>query len=624
MLKDIFFTIKNQLLILLIGSTSIPVLIVGIYGIYSSTNALSKVAILQEQSRTSERKEKVTAFLEGIQDDVQFLIDVPSIQGIIRAEENEGIDPQSNSTLAQWEERLNNTFASKLAAKSYYLSFRYIDENGIELVRVDLEDNQIKTIPKSQLQNKADRPYFQETMQLSAGEIYASPVDLNQERGVIEYPYKLVIRYATPIFDTAGNRQGLIIANVSAKQLINFLRTETRENNSEVFAINQDGYYIYHHNSNKEWGFDLERNDNITQDYPQAIADTILNNDRDYIDRGSERLISFDTVVLNADTGDSLKIIYTIPKAIVFQPVTNFKWVASSVILLSLMIALAIGIVKIQQLGNLLKQFSDRVSSACQEIVTTMLNQENIAGNQSTFTNKTKTVMDDLGISSRQSEEQAKSSVISAQKALMMTESGNHSVEENILKMSEVRSTMNAIAKQINTLNQQTNEIRKISQLVSEIANQTNLLALNASVEAVHAGEYGKGFSVVAGEIRKLADQSKESTDRINDIVTSINKEIKQAVRVATEGDLAVEEGVNIARSTDLAFTEVKNAVNDVVVNNQQIAMNVRQQVSAIQVAIDAVDAIDRGVRETAMGIGQTRQETENLNQTAIDLQQIV
>lgn len=624
MLNNIFLTIKNQLLILLICSTSVPVLVVGVYGLYSSTNALSKVAILQEQSRAAERKEKVTTFLEGIQNDVLFLSNVPPIQGIIRAEENEGIDPQSNSTLEQWEERLNNIFSAQLTAKSYYLSFRYIDEKGTELVRVDLGDNKIKIIPKSKLQNKADRPYFKETIRLSEREIYASSIDLNQERGAIEYPYKLVIRYATPIFDSAGNRQGLVIANVSAKRLIDFLRTENRDDSSEVLAINQDGFYIYHPNSNKEWGFDLERDDNIKQDYPQAIASKILNTERDYIDRGSDRLMSFDTVVLNADTGDSLKIIYAIPKAIVFQPVAHFKWVASLVILLSLAIALTIGIAKIQQLSNLIKQLSDRVLTACQEIVTTMLDQENIASKQSTFANQTKTMMDDLGISSRQSEEQAKSSVISAQKALDMTESGNHSVDENILKMSEVRNKVNAIAKQIKTLNQHTNEIGKISQLVSEIANQTNLLALNASVEAVRAGEYGKGFSVVAGEIRKLADQSKESTDRIHEIVVSINKEINLAVWVVTEGDFAVEEGVKIARSTELAFTEVKNAVNDVVLNNQQIATNVRQQVETIRVAIDAVDAIDRGAKETATGVSQTRQETEKLNQTAIDLKQIV
>ncbi|MBP0016028.1 MAG: methyl-accepting chemotaxis protein [Cyanobacteria bacterium SBLK] len=624
MSNRIFVTIKNQLLILLVGSTSIPVLIVGIYGLYSSTNALARVAILQEQNWVAERKEKVKTFLEGIQNDIFFLSDVPPIQGIIRAEENERIDPQSNSTLEQWEERLNNIFSSKLAAKPYYLSLRYIDENGKELVRVDSENREIKIVPKSQLQNKNHRPYFEEAIQLSEGEIYASPIDLNQERGAIEYPYKLVIRYATPIFDAVGNRQGLIIANISAKQLIKFLGVENRDKHAEVLAINQNGFYIYHPNSNKEWGFDLERDDNITQDYPQAIASTILNNDRDYIDRGSDRLISFDTVMLNVNTGDSLKIIYTIPKAIVFQPVANFKWVASLVIFLSLIITLTIGIAKIQQLSDSIKQLSDRVLTTCQEIIATMLDQENIASKQSTFANTTKTIMDDLGISSRQSEEQAESSVFSARKALDMTESGNHSVEENISKMSEVRNKVNAIAKQIKTLNQHTNEISKISQLVSEIANQTNLLALNASVEAVRAGEYGKGFSVVAGEIRKLADQSKESTDRINYIVANINKEINLAVWVVTEGNLAVEEGVKIARSTELAFTEVKNAVNDVVLNNQQIATNVRQQVAAIRVAIDAVNSIERGVRETAMGIGQTRQETEHLNQTAIDLKQIV
>lgn len=626
MLNKFVGTIKFQLLVLFVGSTSIPVLFVGIYGIYSSTNALSKVATTQEQNRVTERKEKVTTFLEGIENDVLFLSKVPPIQGMIRAEANEGIDidAENSSTFEQWKNRLDAIFSSKLESKSYYFSLRYINEKGDELVRVDSEDDKIIIIPRSQLQNKADRPYFQETVQLSEREIYGSPVNLNQERGVIEYPYKLVIRYATPIFDPAGNRQGLIIINVSAKSLVDFIISENKDNNTEIFIINQDGYYIHHADSNKEWGFDLEHDDNFSQDYSESITKQILESDRGHIDREGDKLISFDTVILNQKTGASLKIVYLVPKAVVFQTITNFRWVASLVILFSLVITLAIGVTKIQQLSNLIKQLSDRVLTACQEIVTTMIGQERISTDQSTSTNQTKVIMDDLGIVARQSEEQAQSSLISAQKALEMTEGGNRSVEENIVKMSEVREKVDAIAKQIATLNQKTNEIGKISQLVSEIANQTNLLALNASVEAVHAGEHGKGFSVVAVEIRKLADQSKEFADRIQDIVMNINKEIKVVVRVVKEGDRTVKEGVTIARSTNLSFSEVKNAVNDVVLNNQQIAINVQQQVEAIQIAIDAVDAIDRGVRETATGVSQTRQETEKLNQTAIDLQQIV
>ena len=624
MSNNFLVTIKQQLLILLVASTSVPVLVVGIYGLYSSTNALSKVVTTEEKNRVAEQKEKLTTFLENIQRDVLFLSEVPPIQGIIRAEANEGLDAENTSTLEQWQARLNNIFASKLESKPYYFRLRYIEEQGNEIVRVDAEDNNIIIIPRSQLQNKADRPYFQETMQLSEQEIYTSPVNLNQERGEIEYPYKLVIRYGTPIFDSAGNRQGLLIANISAKRLIDFIKNEDREENTEVLIINQDGYYIYHLDSNKEWGFDLERDDNITQDYPEAIANEILNRDRGYIDRGSDRLISFDTVVLNAETGASLKIVYLVPKAIVFQSVTHFRWAASIVILVSLVLSLALGIGKIQQLSSFVKRLSDRVVIACQEIAIAMGNQETIAIEQSNSANKTKAIMDDLGIFSRQSEEQAKSSVFSARKALDITEDGNRSVEDNILTMSELREKVDAIAQQIQSLNQQTNEIGKISQLVSEIANQTNLLALNASVEAVHAGEYGRGFSVVAEEIRKLADQSKGSADRINHIVVNINKEINSAVRVVREGNLAVEKGVKISRSTDLAFSEVKNAVNEVVLNNQQIALNVRQQVESIQIAIDAVDAIDRGVRETATGVSQTRQETEKLNQTAIDLKHIV
>jgi hypothetical protein len=114
--------------------------------------------------------------------------------------------------------------------------------------------------------------------------------------------------------------------------------------------------------------------------------------------------------------------------------------------------------------------------------------------------------------------------------------------------MNALREKVDAIADQILRLSEQTNQIGGISGLVSDLANQTNMLALNAAVEAVLAGEHGKGLAVVSGEIRKLADQSRKSAEKINALVADIQTAINSTVMVTDEGTKTVEEGVKIAQ----------------------------------------------------------------------------
>ena len=205
-----------------------------------------------------------------------------------------------------------------------------------------------------------------------------------------------------------------------------------------------------------------------------------------------------------------------------------------------------------------------------------------------------------------------------------MTEMGNRTVGTTLEKMVSLKNKVGAIAQQILLLSEQTNQIGNISQLVSDIANQTNMLALNASVEAVRAGEHGKGFSVVASEIRKLADQSRQSAEKINLLVTEIQKAINSTVIVTDDGTKTVDQGMEMTKETAQAFAGVADAVNNVVINNQQISLNIRQQVTAIEQVVSAMNIINQGAKETATGISQTRGGVEQLNQAAQELKTLV
>jgi methyl-accepting chemotaxis protein len=265
-----------------------------------------------------------------------------------------------------------------------------------------------------------------------------------------------------------------------------------------------------------------------------------------------------------------------------------------------------------------------KISSSSNEIAVTVEEQERNANLQAASVNQTTTAMDELEATSRQSSEQANAAAMAAEQVFQMADNGNQTVEETLSEMANLRQKVTAIAEQIMHLSEQTIQIGNISGLVSDLANQTNILALNAAVEAVRAGEHGKGFSVVAAEIRKLADQSKQSAENINTLVAEIQNKINSAVMVTDEGSKTVNTGIQIANRTAEAFAGVAEAVNNMVINNQQISLNTKQQVQAIQQVVEAMNNINLGAKETAIGISQTKEGTSQLNEATTKLQGMV
>ncbi len=621
--------LQNQIILLLLLSTIIPVSIVGLYGISSSTIALSEVAKQQLEVESAKEAKNINAFLNGVSDDVLFLSKIPPIQGIIKAKVGGGVDPQGNSDKA-WVEQLQATFSAMMEQKRHYMQLRYIDEQGNELVRVDYDGINIKVIPKAELQNKADRPYFTETMKLPVGSVYVSPVNLNQERGQIERPFKPVIRYATPTFDVSGQNRGIAIANVFANQFIKPFKEENQQadeknkyKGKENFLVNQEGYYISHPNPKKEWGFEFRNNEKLEKDYSQEVAKQILSSEEGFIDKGGY-LFSYHKVDPSPKQPEFLVAINKVPKNSVFASINSFKTVAIFIILLSLAVVLPLGIYRARQLINLIKQLVNGISTSSQQTFSTIEQQERVANQQAASVNETTTTMDELKASCRQSSEQAASAAVAAQQALALAEKGTQAVGETLNGMFTLENKVGAIAEQIVHLSEQASQIAMISQIVSDLANQTNMLALNSSVEAVRAGEYGKGFAVVANEIRRLSDQSQKSAEKINLLVFNIQKAINSTVMVTEEGTKTVKTGVQIAQNTDQAFAGVAKAVNHMAFNNQQISLNLKQQLDAIQQVVEAMNNINKGAKEAATGISQTRWGTEQLNKAARILKQMV
>jgi methyl-accepting chemotaxis protein len=636
MLKKLFkilpsqFKLQDQFIILLIFSTIIPVSIVGLYGIYSSSNNLSEIAKEKMEAESTKEANKINTFLNGVSDDVLFLSKTLPIQGIIRAKDNGGVDGQTNLSYNAWVGQLQNLFTAMMERKSHYMQLRYIDEKGKEIVRVDSDGTNIKIIPESELQNKGDRPYFTESMKVAPGSMYVSRVDLNQERGQIERPFKPVIRYATPIVDSSGQKRGIVIANVFAKKFIDAFKEVHQQEEAEniykeqqKFIVNQNGYYISHPIPEKEWGFEFKKDDKLDKDFSAEISREVLSREKGFIDDG-EYLFTFHRVDPSPNQPEFLVVLNKVPNKSVFAAVNTFKIVAFLIIIVSLAVVLPLGFIRARQIVNLIKQLVNIISASIQQTFSGLDQQARIAGQQAASVHETTTTMDELEASCRQSTQQAKAATTAAQQALTLAEGGSQAVKETLEGMFILEKKVSAIAAQIVHLSEQANQIASISQIVSDLANQTNMLALNSSVEAVRAGEYGKGFAVVANEIRRLSDQSQKSAEKINVLVSNIQKAINSTVMVTEEGTKTVKMGVENAQKTDQAFAGMADAINYMVVNNQQISLNLKQQLDAIQQVVQAMDIINKGAQETAAGINQTKLGTEQLSDVALTLQRMV
>ena len=268
--------------------------------------------------------------------------------------------------------------------------------------------------------------------------------------------------------------------------------------------------------------------------------------------------------------------------------------------------------------------FTDNLAVSSSQIAATMNEQERTLSEQASSVNETTTTVEELGATTRQTAQQADISSQGARQALDLSEKGTESVNSTMTGINDLQNKVGAIADQIVNLSEQTGQISSISELVTDVANQTNMLALNAAVEAARAGEQGKGFTVVAGEIRKLAEQSKKSAEKINVLVDDIQAAINSTIMVTDQGQKTAIEGIKLAQNSATTFKEIADAVNNVFINSQQISMSSKQQAVAVQQVVSAMNAINLGAQETTTGIGQVKNAAGELNQSATNLKELV
>lgn len=165
--------------------------------------------------------------------------------------------------------RMMDLYSTISREKQVYDQVRFLGADGMELVRINLVNGRPVSVPDAELQNKKDRYYFKETMQLGPRQIYLSPLDLNIEHGVVEMPHKPMLRLGTPVVDDAGIKRGMVILNFLGSQLLHDFRATMQESPSPML-LNESGYWLYGPSREVEWAFMFGRTDSFAESFPDA------------------------------------------------------------------------------------------------------------------------------------------------------------------------------------------------------------------------------------------------------------------------------------------------------------------------------------------------------------------
>lgn len=153
-------------------------------------------------------------------------------------------------------EVMSQAFYRIVASREAYIKqLRFIGIDGKELVRVDNVDGKVVTVTNEFLQNKAQRYYVQEGLKLRRGQVYQSPLDLNIEFGTVEFPYRPMIRFVAPVFDSRSVMKGIVVLNFNAGAMLSELNALGESSMAAIWLLNDQGYWIYDRFQEREWGF---------------------------------------------------------------------------------------------------------------------------------------------------------------------------------------------------------------------------------------------------------------------------------------------------------------------------------------------------------------------------------
>ena len=269
-------------------------------------------------------------------------------------------------------------------------------------------------------------------------------------------------------------------------------------------------------------------------------------------------------------------------------------------------------------------QTAEHLASASEEISSSASQQAQGAETQKDQTTQVATAMQEMTSTVAQVSENSNHAAESSRQAADTARHGGTIVEDTLVKMRTIADSVRETAKKVDELGKSSDQIGRIVGVIDDIADQTNLLALNAAIEAARAGEQGRGFAVVADEVRKLAERTTSATKEIAQMIKNIQDETRVAVGAMDAGTKQAEEGVQSTAQAGTALKEIIQMAEKVGEMIMHIATAATEQSSASEQVNQNMDQIARLVKESSIGAQESAKACQDLSGLALDLHKLV
>jgi len=275
---------------------------------------------------------------------------------------------------------------------------------------------------------------------------------------------------------------------------------------------------------------------------------------------------------------------------------------------------------QIERLLNSVRGAVSRLATASTQILASTSAQAAGAQEQAAAVSQTVATVEEISHTASQAAQRAKGVGETVQRTLEIGQTGRKAVEESTAAMNRLKEQVESTAENILMLAEQAQAIGAIIATVNDIAEQTNILALNAAIEASRAGEQGKGFSVVAGEVKSLAEQSKKATAQVRQILGEIQKATNTAVLSTEQVTKGVAGAIHAGGISGQTINALATTLSDAAQASAQIVASSGQQATGMSQISQAMRNLDQVSRQNLVATRQVEQAAQNLSSVGTEL----
>ncbi|NMO21061.1 chemotaxis protein [Pyxidicoccus fallax] len=272
---------------------------------------------------------------------------------------------------------------------------------------------------------------------------------------------------------------------------------------------------------------------------------------------------------------------------------------------------------EVRELAERMGSGSGELAAVAQQLRTSAEEQTSGISRQATALQQLEQTVEEIRQSSHVTADKARLLASSAETAEQVGRDGAAALERTLVDLAAIRSEVSEMASRILSLDTRTREISGIVDAVKTLADQSNMLAINAAIEAVRSGDSGKGFGVVAREMRSLADQSIQATHRIREVLDGLSASMREAATLSDQGEQRVRGSVDAVRASSAQLQKLAGIINDTSSNVRQITAAVAQQDVGTHQIAQAIQELSGQMQRTLKVVEETRTVTRSVQSLA-------